>query len=377
MRYLFPLSADPIHFGHVEVIRQILLRMQEGDHLTVVILPNGAKDPLLLPHIRLRLVRETLDHFLNVNSAKVSVVASSAPLVDFWLSDDRPIIFRGIRSSADLEYEQAQFRLHRLIQPTMDFRTIELYSHQHVSSSVVKGMVSQGFWVPSMVPSIVERVLFDEILGVSIVSVTGNMGSGKSLLTQLRGGKDIDLSDPFGFPASRHRHFIDVDALAREVWTDSTEASAHLRRRLLALDSAAIHESTDSSGRVQRSLDRVRMRTLMAQGKLVEFDLLPHVEAKIRRVISSALGPTTFLLEWAAIAEMGLGHWSHHQHILVVPENEETHRYFLAKRGVDPTFHQAVMERQWPADKIEGTLLAADSWARVKRFVTTKEMSPV
>lgn len=384
MRYIFPLSADPITFGHIEFVRHLLKNvLGPGDHLRVVVMPNGEKTPLFSLARRFEMIVKTSNFYWKLEdrflSDRLSVDSTTDPLTDYWLAEDRPVILRGIRNDSDRSYEEIQMKTHLSIQPTMKFLMFGMTSHQDISSSLAKGMVAQGFWIPKMVPSFVEREMFREILGIRVTSLTGNMGVGKSLAARRLAGEGDRIVDhnPYwrfdqtwaaGMKATSTRH-VNVDAIIRNIWTGDSPASTSLRERLRKIDSEAVVFQDQ-----QWELDRVRMRTLMAQGKLDEFDLLPHIEAEIRRVFRCVPSGTSLLLEWAAMAEMNLGHWCQHQHLLVMPEDDRTHQFFLEKRGVDPSFYSSIQAKQWSPFVIEKTLKSADPWATVVHYRTNVSM---
>src|SRR5512145_2022557 len=94
---LYACSADPITFGHVDVVRRIA---RTFERVVVGIGRNPAKRYLFELDDRLRLAREALAELPNV-----TVLAFRGMVVDLALEQGAGVVVKGVRNAADFDYE--------------------------------------------------------------------------------------------------------------------------------------------------------------------------------------------------------------------------------------------------------------------------------
>lgn len=363
---LLPMSCDPPHFGHLNLIADAL-RFRDGT-VYVAILPNTAKTPLFSAAERKEMLEKSLDiaasstienfslkyvnpsrshswedsdwGIIKANRHRIRVITPSESLPDTHAQLGRPSILRGYRSEKERTKETAQSMLfHKMDLITWNHWIIHPSTNElsHISSSVVKGAVLNHFFVPMMVFPHVERALWEAIHGIRLWSITGPMASGKSTLCNA-------LKDNFGV------NTILVDEINREVWQDDCPASQHLREVVASVDPEAI---------LNQGVDFKRLRLLFAEGKLS--DLQTTIEDLVKRKLRMKLrgAPSGIvLIEWAQLAQMKLGHWSQ-GHVVVLDTPPETQEKYLEARArergeaYDPKFLEQVRSRQsWGTDQI-------------------------
>ncbi len=103
---LIPGSYDPITLGHVNIIERAA---KIADKVYVAVMNNdsakhssvlSSKTYMFEMETRLELVKLSLEHIENVE-----VISSSGMLIDLFDDLSADVVIKGIRTSADLEYE--------------------------------------------------------------------------------------------------------------------------------------------------------------------------------------------------------------------------------------------------------------------------------
>jgi len=152
VRAVFPGTFDPIHLGHIDIVKRALSLF---DELVVAVYDRPLKSLLFPPQARIELVRRSFD-----DDKRISVVGYSGLTVDFCRTIDAKVIVRGLRVFSDFEYE---FRMalanHRLAPEIEVIALITAEEHTFLSSSTVREIASLGGDVSSMVPDHVKQAL--------------------------------------------------------------------------------------------------------------------------------------------------------------------------------------------------------------------------
>lgn len=152
VRAVVPGTFDPIHYGHIDIIRRAVHLF---DEVIVAVYDRPLKSLLFSPEKRLELVRYTFR-----DDPKISVMGFSGLTVEFCRSVNAQVIVRGLRVFSDFEYE---FRMalanHRLVPQIETVALITNEEHTFLSSSTVREIASLGGDVSSMVPAHVEAAL--------------------------------------------------------------------------------------------------------------------------------------------------------------------------------------------------------------------------
>lgn len=199
---LYAFSADPITYGHINIVERI---SQTFEHCIVAIGRNPAKHYLISLERRRQLAEYALAHLPNV-----SVTAFEGMVVDFACEQGANVIVKGVRSAADMEYEQV---LHQVgVSQEMGIDTHILFadpSLAHVSSSVVKGMQMEHGFIHQYVPPGVKAELEAKLSKQLIIGLTGDIASGKSTLAE--------VLIQTGKAAGIETHNIDLDSLAHQI----------------------------------------------------------------------------------------------------------------------------------------------------------------
>ena len=146
MTALIPGSYDPITLGHVNVIERAA---KIADRVYVAVMNNDSakhssvlrsKTYMLSMEERFELVKFSLSHIENVE-----VVSSCGMLIDLFDELSADVIIKGIRSSADLEYEMIHAKWNKEHNPRLETLFLPADdSLASISSTLVREYVKKG-----------------------------------------------------------------------------------------------------------------------------------------------------------------------------------------------------------------------------------------
>ncbi|HZT05440.1 MAG TPA: pantetheine-phosphate adenylyltransferase [Chloroflexota bacterium] len=156
---LYPGSFDPIHNGHLDIIRRASTIF---DRLIVAVYDKPDKRLRFTTDERVELVRETTADLANVE------VASYASLtVDYAVSRGARAIIRGLRATSDFDFEfqvaLMNRHLNRNVEAIFFMTSLE---HAHLSSTLVKEVARLGARVDTLVPAPVAAALKRDVEGM-------------------------------------------------------------------------------------------------------------------------------------------------------------------------------------------------------------------
>lgn len=152
IRALFPATFDPIHNGHIDIVRRAVKLF---DEVVVSVYEMPQKSILLSTGDRVKLVEEAF-----ADQKKIKVTTYNSLTVDYCREVGAQVIVRGLRVFSDFEYEFRMALANRQLAP--DIETIALITskeHSFLSSTTVREVASLGGDVSSMVPDFVKTAL--------------------------------------------------------------------------------------------------------------------------------------------------------------------------------------------------------------------------
>lgn len=157
---IYPGSFDPLTHGHLDVIERASLLF---DRLVVAVGRNSAKDPLLSVEERMESIKLAVEEISNVE-----VDSFGGLLLDYAKKKNAKAIVRGLRATADFEYEFQMATFNRKMGDNLD--TVFLmtkWEHSYLSSTIVKEVAKLGGDYSPMVPTAVAKIIAKRLAGTS------------------------------------------------------------------------------------------------------------------------------------------------------------------------------------------------------------------
>jgi len=142
---IYPGSFDPLTLGHLDVIERA---SKLFDRIIVAVGRNSAKSPLLTVESRMKSIEEAIESLGNVE-----VDSFGGLLIEFVAKKGATIIIRGLRATADFEYEFQMATVNRRL--SAELETVFLmtkWEHSYLSSTIVKEVARLGGDYAEMVP---------------------------------------------------------------------------------------------------------------------------------------------------------------------------------------------------------------------------------
>ncbi len=206
---LFPLSGDPIHYGHIRLINRALKVFPK---VKVLIASNRLKKYDLDLPTRLKLCQETLG-----NDPRILIDSTEGLLADYAYRFGHGLILRGIRTAADFEFESMLEVGHRTQTPQDELEFLYLKPDEastQISSTLCKVILREQGDIRSFVPLVVKKSLEETILHQKRICVTGPIAAGKSYVLR----EVLAQLNEEGLEA----HEIDMDEITYQVY-ESTD----------------------------------------------------------------------------------------------------------------------------------------------------------
>jgi pantetheine-phosphate adenylyltransferase len=149
---IYPGSFDPPTLGHLDVIERAARLF---DTLVVAVGVNSQKNPLLATEERMEALSQSVAHLPHV-----TVESFAGLLVEYAKFKGAKSIVRGLRATADFEYEFQMAMVNRRLSDEVD--TVFLmtkWEYSYLSSSIVREVAQLGGDYTGMVPPPVVPVI--------------------------------------------------------------------------------------------------------------------------------------------------------------------------------------------------------------------------
>lgn len=153
---IFAGSFDPPTFGHLNILQRSLAVF---DKVIVAIAADISKAPLFSVQERKDILREIIPH-----EPRIEIDSFNGLLVDYAKSKSVHVLVRGIRTVADYEYELQMSLANRMLSPEIE--TIFIMTegrYSHISSSIIKQVISLGGSGKDMIPELVEKRIREKL----------------------------------------------------------------------------------------------------------------------------------------------------------------------------------------------------------------------
>lgn len=142
---VFPGSFDPFTVGHESIV---LRGLSLFDRVIVAIGQNSSKNNRFTVEQRVRMIQEIF-----ADEPRVEITAFEGLTVDFCHKINAKFILRGLRTSADFEFERAIGQVNKMM--SSDVETVFLLtstSHTPINSSIVRDILQNDGDVTPFIP---------------------------------------------------------------------------------------------------------------------------------------------------------------------------------------------------------------------------------
>jgi pantetheine-phosphate adenylyltransferase len=134
---IFPGSFDPFTIGHESIIKRALSMF---DKIIVMIGYNANKKSFFPLEKRQKWINQVFE-----NEEKVEVRVHQGLTVDFCREVGAKYILRGLRTSADFEYERAIAQMNKKMHPEIEtVFLLTLPEHTPINSTIIRDIVFHG-----------------------------------------------------------------------------------------------------------------------------------------------------------------------------------------------------------------------------------------
>lgn len=376
-RGLVALSADPVTNGHLDLIARAAEKCRE---LVVLVAENERKKATYTYTLAERTAM-TERAVTDAGITNARFIGSSGLLVDVYLREGCDRLFRGVRDDKDLDYEEEQAELNAMILPALRGRIEYLKAKPElklVSSTTVKIFADLYLDTDKFVPMFVKRSLEERRLGQYRIAVTGGISVGKSWVA-------AELARQANAAGIRAMH-LNVDALLRSVYDEDSPGAQDVRDELFAMYG---HQALSAD---RKAVDRKWLAARLfgddyeaeAERRHITKLTMPHVARMYRDALRGVKG--LVIVEWAQLAEMGMGPWTNNNVIVVGSVHRAT---FASRRGITEERLEQLDAIQWSAlakaaalgeraarDK-SGTVLAHDNVLRDSEDAARADVAPL
>ncbi len=134
---VFPGSFDPFTVGHENIV---LRGLSLFDKIIVAIGVHSTKQPLLKIEARVEMVNQVFKAY-----DQVSADSFEGLTVDYCRKVNATHMLRGIRTSADFEYERAIAQINKRMLPTVEsIFLLTTPEHTPVNSTIIRDIIRNG-----------------------------------------------------------------------------------------------------------------------------------------------------------------------------------------------------------------------------------------
>jgi len=143
---VFPGSFDPITLGHEAIIRRSLVLF---DEIIIAVGTNLMKKSLFPADAREDMIKKVFR-----DEHRIRVLHYEGLTVDFCRKTGAGFIIRGLRTSADFEFERAIAQANRAMAPEIESVFLLAFpEHSHITSTIVRDIIRSGGDASGFVPA--------------------------------------------------------------------------------------------------------------------------------------------------------------------------------------------------------------------------------
>jgi pantetheine-phosphate adenylyltransferase/dephospho-CoA kinase len=335
---IYAFSGDPITYGHIDIIARAT---KVFDEVVVGVGANPSKKYMFTLDQRTEMARRSLRGIPHVK-----VVSFEGLLVDYAYEHEIPVIIKGVRNASDFDYELV---LHHLGgSQNLNIDTFLLPARQdlsHVSSSGVKALQQEQGLIHEYVPLYVKMCLEAKISGQYIIGITGEIGTGKSFVSD----KLVEAGKKRHIPV----HHIELDHIGHQITGDLKEPSYENVRRKI------IEQFGPSVGLPGGSINRKVLGEIVFRdrNKLEELNAILYTPllVRLRRELYSKKGVVLF--NAALILESEMSYLCNNNVVLVTADKESQKRR-LEDRNLNPSQIRTRLKSQFDEEEKKARLVS-------------------
>lgn len=149
-RAVFPGTFDPITLGHVDIINRSLPLF---DELIIAIGVNADKKTMFSLEERIAFIERTFE-----GNAQIKIKSYSGLTAKFCVSEKAKFIVRGLRNTADLNYEQPIAQTNYKMAQVDSIFLISSPEVSNISSTIVRDIMRNDGDFSSLVPACVKGI---------------------------------------------------------------------------------------------------------------------------------------------------------------------------------------------------------------------------
>ena len=150
---VFPGSFDPFTIGHEAIVRRAFCLFDE------IIIAIGA-NALKTSYYSLD-VRKTMISLVFKDEPRVKVSHYEGLTVNYCKSIGAGYLLRGLRTSADFEFERAIAQTNKVLDSAIEsVFLLTVPEHSHVNSTIVRDIIKSGGDASALVPTAIELEKF-------------------------------------------------------------------------------------------------------------------------------------------------------------------------------------------------------------------------
>lgn len=145
---VFPGSFDPFTIGHEAIVRRALNLF---DEVIIAVGANATKRNFFQIETRKEIITKVFK-----DEPRVIIDYYEGLTVEYCRKMGAGFLVRGLRTSADFEFERAVAQVNKVMAPEVD--TVFLLAapeHSHINSSIVRDIVRNGGDASKFVPSVI------------------------------------------------------------------------------------------------------------------------------------------------------------------------------------------------------------------------------
>ena len=155
---VFPGSFDPLTLGHESIVRRAL---DLFDEIIIAVGANALKKSFYSLEIRKEIITKVFQ-----NEPRVRIAHYEGLTVDYCKRNGAGYILRGLRTSADFEFERAIAQVNKVLSTGIEtVFLLTIPEHSHINSSIVRDIIRSGGDASMFVPSAINLIDYkgDEI----------------------------------------------------------------------------------------------------------------------------------------------------------------------------------------------------------------------